>query len=142
MVTSPLASTSLPSLSPLVTNLFDPPPSSPGDVIFEQPPGVMTIIIKGREDGLFQKCDEVHTTDHLRVHCTVVFLLLILQMERYLSTATIHRENIDTVRLTSITKPTIRHNASPNNHQSEISQKSSSNNVRRKFRKKNMIRNF
>ena len=29
MVTSPLASTSLPPLSPLVNNLSDPPPSSP-----------------------------------------------------------------------------------------------------------------
>ena len=37
MVTSPLASTFLPPLSPLVTNLSDPLPPPPSDVIFERP---------------------------------------------------------------------------------------------------------
>ena len=37
MVTSPLASTYLPPLSPFVTNLSDPLPPLPGDVIFERP---------------------------------------------------------------------------------------------------------
>ena len=37
MVTSPLASTALPSLSPLVTNLSDPLPPPPDDVILNKP---------------------------------------------------------------------------------------------------------